>query len=87
MSKKRLSVLRNRGLQHERLLLPKRKRDEERIEVETSTPGSPVLSVPRRSNRTSSSAQTVHVEDSDEDVPAARKDDEYDDDYDTSNDP
>ena len=62
----------------------KRKRDEEDIEMEVSTPSSPVLSASRRSNRAPRSAQKVYVEDSDEDSPDARVIDE--DDYDPSND-
>lgn len=62
----------------------KRKRDEESIEMEVSTPTSPVLSASRRSNRAPRSAQKVYVEDSDEDIPDARGADE--DDYDPSND-
>ena len=53
--------------------------------METSTPGSPVLSASRRSNRVARPAQSVYVEDSDEDVLGARGIDE--DDYDPSNDP
>jgi len=63
----------------------KRKREEESIVMETSAPGSPVLSASRRSNRASRSAQLVYVEDSDEDAPNGGGDDE--DDYDPSEDP
>lgn len=63
----------------------KRKRDGESVGMEISTPGSPVLSASRRSSRTSRSAQMVYVEDSDEDIPNTREDNDYD--YDPSNDP
>jgi hypothetical protein len=62
----------------------KRKRGEEDIPMEMSTPGSPVLSAPRRSNRTSRSAQTAYVQDSDGDTPTSER---GEDDYDPSNDP